>query len=85
LISYPELRTYLNYWIATVTFPDGRSDTFTYYLNGKLETITENPVAGSGTTPRTWTFTWTGDELTLATARTGPPGNSSTTRRGLDT
>ena len=53
--------------LTTVDFPDGRSDTFTYHPDGKLATITENAVAGSGTPARTWTFTWTGDELTLAT------------------
>jgi RHS repeat-associated protein len=57
--------------LTTVAFPDGRSDTFTYHPGGKLATITENPVVGSGTLPRTWTFLWTGDELTLATRPDG--------------
>jgi YD repeat-containing protein len=57
--------------LTRVAFPDGRSDTFTYHSGGKLATITENPVAGSGTSPRTWTLVWTGDELTLATRPDG--------------
>lgn len=50
--------------LVSVSFPDGRSETFTYDVGGKLETITEEPVSGSGTSPRTWTYLWTGDELT---------------------
>ncbi|HYU33016.1 MAG TPA: RHS repeat-associated core domain-containing protein [Thermoanaerobaculia bacterium] len=57
--------------LASVSFPDGRSDTFTYHPDGKLAAITEVAVAGSGTPSRTWTFTWTGDELTLATRPDG--------------
>jgi YD repeat-containing protein len=57
--------------LTSVSFPDGRSDTFSYYPNGKLASITENAVAGSGTAPRTWNFTWSGDELTLGTRPDG--------------
>jgi RHS repeat-associated protein len=57
--------------LTNVSFPDGRSDTFTYYQNGKLASITENAVAGSGTSPRTWNFTWSGDELTSGTRPDG--------------
>jgi RHS repeat-associated protein len=50
--------------LESVSFPDGRQDTFTYSAtSGKLETITTVPVAGSGTLPRTWTLTWSSDEL----------------------
>ncbi|HWM93497.1 MAG TPA: RHS repeat-associated core domain-containing protein [Thermoanaerobaculia bacterium] len=52
--------------LITVSFPDGRSDSFTYHVGGKLASITEAAVAGSGTSSRTWSFTWSGDELTLA-------------------
>jgi RHS repeat-associated protein len=59
-----------NAWEATgytgdkidgVTFPDGRSETFTYDLNGKLGTVV---LAGVGGTPtRTWIYQWAGDDL----------------------
>ncbi|HWM89764.1 MAG TPA: RHS repeat-associated core domain-containing protein [Thermoanaerobaculia bacterium] len=57
--------------LVSVSFPDGRSDTLAYHPGGKLASITENPVAGSGTPSRTWSFTWTGDNLTLATRPDG--------------
>lgn len=49
-----------------VQFPDGRSETFGYDVNGRLHTITE---VGVATPPdpaplRTWTYTWTGLDLT---------------------
>ena len=44
--------------LETVTFPDGRSETFSYD-GGLLDTITENGVAGGAI--RTWTYTWTVD------------------------
>jgi YD repeat-containing protein len=51
--------------LVSVSFPDGRSEAFTYDAGGKLATITENPVPGSGTASRTWHYTWNGnDELT---------------------
>jgi RHS repeat-associated protein len=53
--------------LVSVSFPDGRSDSFAYHPDGKLALITENPLAGSGTSPRTWTFTWSDDQLTDAT------------------
>lgn len=49
--------------LTSVDFPDGRSEDYTYDPSGKLATITEQPVAGSSTSPRTWTYTWSGDEL----------------------
>jgi RHS repeat-associated protein len=52
--------------LVSVSFPDGRSDSFTYHPGGKLASITENPVVGSGTPARTWSFTWSGDLLTDA-------------------
>jgi RHS repeat-associated protein len=50
--------------LTAVSFPDGHGDSFTYQSNGKLSTITTEPVSGSGTSARTWTLTWSGDELT---------------------
>ncbi|HEV8579578.1 MAG TPA: RHS repeat domain-containing protein, partial [Thermoanaerobaculia bacterium] len=50
--------------LISVSFPDGRSETFTYHPSGKLASITEVPVSGSGTSPRTWNYVWSGDELT---------------------
>ena len=40
-------------------------------LPRKLESITEGAVTGSGTSPRTWSFTWNGDELTAGTRPDG--------------
>lgn len=48
--------------LTAVAFPDGRSETFTYHVSGKLASITEAGVGGSPT--RTWSYTWTGDDLT---------------------
>jgi RHS repeat-associated protein len=47
-----------------VSFPDGRRENFTYAggTSGKLAALTE--VGTDGTTTRTWTFAWTGDDLT---------------------
>jgi RHS repeat-associated protein len=56
------LGTYAAGRLATVSFPDGRSETFTYQPGGKLATITETGVGG--TASRVWTYTWTGDNLT---------------------
>ncbi|MCH9651866.1 MAG: hypothetical protein K0U98_26795 [Deltaproteobacteria bacterium] len=47
--------------LATVEFPDDRSETFTYYPTGRLETITEVGVTAADS--RTWTYTWTDDLL----------------------
>ncbi|HEY2294596.1 MAG TPA: hypothetical protein VGM86_28175, partial [Thermoanaerobaculia bacterium] len=49
--------------LTSVSFQDGRSETYTYDSTGKLATITEVPVSGSGTSSRTWTYVWNGDEL----------------------
>ena len=48
--------------LTDVTFPDGRSETFTYHPDGKLATITEVGVAGSDS--RQWSYVWNGDDLT---------------------
>jgi RHS repeat-associated protein len=48
--------------LASVSFPDGRSESFTYHPSGKLASITEIGVGGSPT--RTWSYTWSGDDLT---------------------
>ena len=50
--------------LTSVDFPDGRSETYTYATGGKLDSITEVPVSGSGTSSRTWSYVWSGDELT---------------------
>jgi YD repeat-containing protein len=46
-----------------VTLPDGRRENFSYTggASGKLASLTE--VGTDGTTTRTWTFTWNGDDL----------------------
>ncbi|MDP9120340.1 MAG: hypothetical protein M3O15_03070 [Acidobacteriota bacterium] len=46
-----------------VTFPDGRRENFAYAggASGKLASITE--VGTDGTSTRTWTFLWSGDDL----------------------
>jgi RHS repeat-associated protein len=50
--------------LTSVAFPDGRSETYTYDgTTGKLTSITEVPVSGSGTSSRTWSYVWSGDEL----------------------
>jgi RHS repeat-associated protein len=63
--THPTLATYNgSNQLTTVSFPDQRSETFTYDSSGKLASITEVPVAGSGTPSRTWTYIWSGDVLT---------------------
>jgi len=63
--SHPTQATYNgSNQLTSVAFPDGRSETYTYDTGGKLATITEVPVSGSGTSSRTWTYVWSGDELT---------------------
>ncbi|MCH9651922.1 MAG: hypothetical protein K0U98_27080 [Deltaproteobacteria bacterium] len=47
--------------LEIVTFPDDRSETFSYYPTGKLRTITEVGVTAMDS--RTWTYTWTDDLL----------------------
>ncbi|MCH9648165.1 MAG: hypothetical protein K0U98_08000 [Deltaproteobacteria bacterium] len=47
--------------LETVTFPDHRIETFDYRADGKLVSITE--VGTDSSTSRTWTYTWTLDEL----------------------
>ncbi len=54
--------TYSSGVLTRVDFPDGRREDFTYGPDGKLHTITETGV--DGTTSRTWTYTWTGLDLT---------------------
>jgi YD repeat-containing protein len=48
-----------------VTFPDGRRENFAYAsgTSGKLASLTE--VGTDGVTSRSWTFTWSGDDLTV--------------------
>ena len=57
-----KVATYSAGRLASVTFPDGRSETFTYHPSGKLATITEVSVGAAAS--RTWSYTWTGDDLT---------------------
>ncbi|HEX2641435.1 MAG TPA: hypothetical protein VHU81_00475, partial [Thermoanaerobaculia bacterium] len=54
--------TYSSGRLSSVSFPDGRSETFAYQANGKLASITEVGVGGAAS--RTWSYTWTGDDLT---------------------
>jgi RHS repeat-associated protein len=48
--------------LTRVTLPDGRREDFEYRPGGKLKKIVE--VGVDGTTSRTWTYTWTGNDLT---------------------
>lgn len=48
--------------LTRVDFPDGRHEDFTYWPDGKLHTITE--VGVDATSSRTWTYTWSGLDLT---------------------
>ncbi|MGH9363589.1 MAG: hypothetical protein ACRD2T_16895, partial [Thermoanaerobaculia bacterium] len=61
--THPVQGTYAGSELTSVSFPDGRSETFTY-SGGKLATITEVAVAGTGTPSRTWAYAWSGDTLT---------------------
>lgn len=54
--------TYITSRLSQVDFPDGRHEELTYHLSGKLATLTE--VGIDGTTSRTWSYSWTGDDLT---------------------
>ncbi|HEV8577888.1 MAG TPA: hypothetical protein VGX68_02300, partial [Thermoanaerobaculia bacterium] len=56
--------TYTAGRLTSVSFPDGRSETYAYAGGGtgKLASITETGVGGSPS--RVWTYTWTGDNLT---------------------
>ncbi len=56
-----KVATYSGGRLTTVTFPDGRGETFGYHPTGKLATITEVGVGGSAS--RTWSYTWTGNDL----------------------
>ncbi len=56
------LASYTGQLLTSVTFPDGRREDFTYTVGGMLESITE--VGVDDTTTRTWTYTWTGSNLT---------------------
>lgn len=60
--AHPIQGTYnTNSQLVAVSFPDGRSETFTYHPGGKLASITEVGVGGSPT--RTWSYFWIGDDL----------------------
>ena len=43
--------------LSSVTYPDGRQLALAY-TGGKLSSIQEVPVTGSGDSPRTWTYSW---------------------------
>jgi RHS repeat-associated protein len=80
-----KVATYSAGRLASVAFPDGRSETFAYGTGGKLASITE--VGVGGTASRTWTYAWTGLDLTrigrpdgtawVFTYSSGFPGNLS--------
>ena len=57
-----KVATYNGGQLSGVSFPDGRSETFTYHPGGKLAAITEVGVGGAAS--RTWQYTWTGNDLT---------------------
>ena len=57
--------------LASVTFPDGRREDFAYHASGKLASITEVGVGGGAS--RTWTYTWSGNDLT----RVGRPDGTA--------
>ena len=60
---HPIQASYTGSQLQSVGFPDGRQETFAYHPGGKLASITEVGVGGSPT--RTWSYIWSGDELTL--------------------
>ncbi len=66
-LGHPIQGSYTGTQLTAVSFPDGRSETYSYYTSGastgKLHTITENGVAGSPALSRTWTYLWSGDDL----------------------
>jgi YD repeat-containing protein len=47
--------------LTSVDFPDGRREDFGYDGGGRLTSIAE--VGTDGVTTRTWTYTWSGDDL----------------------
>jgi len=51
-----KVATYTGGALTQVTFPDRRTETFSYHPDGKLATITE--IGIDGTTSRTWMLTW---------------------------
>ena len=61
--THPIQASYTGSQLQSVNFPDGRQEMFTYQPGGKLASITEVGAGGSPT--RTWTYIWSGDELTL--------------------
>jgi YD repeat-containing protein len=54
--------TYVLDQLVAVDFADQRREEFTYHGSGKLATITE--IGIDGVTDRTWSYTWTGENLT---------------------
>jgi RHS repeat-associated protein len=62
--THPTTASYTGTQLDSVTKPDGTSETFTY-SGGRLATITEVAVAGSGTASRVWTYTWNGADLSF--------------------
>ncbi len=65
--AYATVGHYTSGVLTSVTFPDGRSEEYTYYpsgdpAEGKLETTTEYGIDGT-THLAPWTYTWVGDDL----------------------
>ena len=56
-----KVATYAAGRLSQVFFPDGRREDFAYHPDGKLATITE--VGVDGATTRTWSYTWSGEDL----------------------
>jgi RHS repeat-associated protein len=61
--------TYTAGRLTGVAMPDGRSETFAYHPSGKLASITE--IGVDGVTQRTWTYTWSGNDLVSVEAPDG--------------
>ena len=66
--AYATVGHYTSGVLTSVTFPDGRSEEYTYYpvgdpAEGKLETTTEYGVDGT-THLQSWVYHWSGDDLT---------------------
>jgi hypothetical protein len=80
------LATYTAAVLTEVTFPDGRSETFSYYeapdpAEGKLHQITEVGVLDADS--RSWTYHWDGDDLLAIDRPDGRAGSSNTTSPGF--
>ncbi|MEO1366528.1 MAG: hypothetical protein AAFX50_05090, partial [Acidobacteriota bacterium] len=53
--------SYTGAQLTGVTFPDGRSETLAYHPTGEVASVTH--VGTDGATTRTWSYTWSGQDL----------------------